>query len=103
MRLAIGVSELLFISALMQAGLALPMAYYFHRATTMGMPANLAVIPLAQVLMPSAAGALGLGYISTTLAKPAVLVSGLAVERIAGTVLSVRGARLRGASLVVLR
>jgi hypothetical protein len=24
-------SELVFISALMQAGLALPMAYYFHR------------------------------------------------------------------------
>src|SRR5579864_8095842 len=26
--------ELLFISAIMQMGLALPMAYYFHRATT---------------------------------------------------------------------
>src|ERR1700686_2011047 len=50
MRLAIGLSELLFISALMQAGLALLMAYHFHRATTMGMPANLAVIPLTQVL-----------------------------------------------------
>ncbi len=30
----------------MQAGLALHMAYHFPRATTMGMPANLAVIPL---------------------------------------------------------
>ena len=49
MRVAIGFSELLFISALMQAGLALLMAYHFHRATTMGMPANLAVIPLTEV------------------------------------------------------
>src|SRR5208282_2576506 len=70
LRVAIGVSELVFISALMQAGLALLMAYHFHRATTMGMPANLAVIPLTQVLMPFAAAAVGLGYISTTLAQP---------------------------------
>jgi competence protein ComEC len=84
MRVAIGFGELLFISALMQAGLALLMAYHFHRATTMGMPANLAVIPLTEVLMPAAA--VGLGYISTTLAKPAVWISGLALEGIAGTV-----------------
>src|SRR5258708_13338919 len=102
-RLAIGVSELLFISALMQAGLALPMAYYFHRATTMGMPANLAVIPLTQVLMPSAAGALGLGYIATTLAKPAVWISGLALEGIAGTVHWLGGAHLAGAPVADLR
>ncbi len=86
MRVAIGAGELIFISALMQAGLALLMAYYFHRATTMGMPANMAVIPLTQVLMPSAATAVGLGYISTTLAKPAVWISGVALEGIAGTV-----------------
>jgi competence protein ComEC len=85
-RVAIGAGELIFISALMQAGLALLMAYHFHRATTMGMPANLAVIPLTQVLMPTAAAAVGLGYISTTLAKPAVWISGLALEGIAGTV-----------------
>src|SRR5664279_3566271 len=84
MRVAIGFGELLFISALIQAGLALLMAYHFHRATTMGMPANLAVIPLTEVLMPAAA--VGLGYISTTLAKPAVWISGLALEGIAGTV-----------------
>ncbi len=86
MRVVIGAGELIFISALMQAGLALLMAYYFHRATTMGMPANLAVIPLTQVLMPSAAAAVGLGYISTTLAQPAVWISGIALEGIAGTV-----------------
>ncbi len=98
MRVAIGFSELIFISALMQAGLALLMAYHFHRATTMGMPANLAVIPLTQVLMPTAAAAVGLGYISTTLAKPAVWISGLALEGIAGTVHWLGGGQVASAS-----
>jgi competence protein ComEC len=102
-RVAIGASELIFISALMQAGLALLMAYHFHRATTMGMPANLAVIPLTQVLMPTAAAAVGLGYISTTLAKPAVWISGLALEGIAGTVHWLGGAQVAGASIADLR
>jgi competence protein ComEC len=103
MRVAIGFGELLFISALMQAGLALLMAYHFHRATTMGMPANLAVIPLTQVLMPAAAAAVGLGYISTALAKPAVWISGLALEGIAGTVHWLGGAQLIGTSVVDMR
>jgi competence protein ComEC len=103
MRVAIGLTELIFISALMQAGLALLMAYHFHRATTMGVPANLAVIPLTQVLMPSAAAAIGLGYISTTLAKPAVWISGWALERIAGTVHWLGGTHLAGASIADLR
>ena len=103
MRVAIGVGELVFISALMQAGLALLMAYHFHRATTMGMPANLAVIPLTQVLMPTAAAAVGLGYISTMLAKPAVWISGLALEGIAGTVHWLGGAQVAGTSIADLR
>ncbi len=98
MRVAIGTGELIFISALMQAGLALLMAYHFHRATTMGMPANLAVIPLTQVLMPTAAAAVGLGYISTTLAKPAAWISGLALEGIAGTVHWLGGGQVIGTS-----
>jgi competence protein ComEC len=108
MRVAIGVGELIFISALMQAGLALLMAYHFHRATTMGMPANLAVIPLTQVLMPTAAAAVGLGYISTALAKPAVWISGMALEGIAGTVHWLGGAqgvgmKIAGTSIADLR
>ncbi len=103
MRVAIGLGELIFISALMQAGLALLMAYHFHRATTMGMPANLAVIPLTQVLMPAAAAAVGLGYISSALAKPAVWVSGLALEGIAGTVHWLGGSQVAGTSIADLR
>jgi competence protein ComEC len=103
MRVAIGLSELLFISALMQAGLALLMAYHFHRATTMGMPANLAVIPLMQVLMPAAAAAVGLGYISVAVAKPAVWISGFALDGIAGTVHWLGGSHLAGASIADMR
>ncbi len=103
MRIAMGVGGLIFISALMQAGLALLMAYHFHRATTMGMPANLAVIPLTQVLMPAAAAAVALGYISTTLAKPAVWIAGLALQGIAGTVHWLGGAHLAGTSISDLR
>jgi competence protein ComEC len=33
-------ARLTLYPAVMQAGLALPMAYYFHRATTIGLPAN---------------------------------------------------------------
>jgi competence protein ComEC len=102
-RVMIGLAELLFISALMQAGLALLMAYHFHRATTMGMPANLAVIPLTQVLMPAAAAAVGLGYISIALARPAVWISGFALEGIAGTVHWLGGARVIGTSIADLR
>jgi competence protein ComEC len=103
MRVAIGFGELLFISALMQAGLALLMAYHFHRATTMGMPANLAVIPLTQLLMPAAAAAIGLGYISTMLARPAAWISSLALEGIAGTVHRLGGAQVAGTSIADLR
>jgi competence protein ComEC len=94
MRVTIGLGELVFMSALMQAGLALLMAYHFHRATSMGMPANMLVIPLTELLMPAAAAAVGLGYISTTTAKPAALVSSLALEGIAGTVHWLGGARV---------
>jgi competence protein ComEC len=69
----------------------------------MGMPANLAVIPLTQVLMPAAAAAVGLGYISTTLAQPAVWISGLALDGIAGTVHFLGGAHLAGTSIADLR
>ncbi len=102
-RIAVRVGELIFISALMQAGLAILMAFHFHRATTMGMPANFAVIPLTQVLMPAAAAAVGLGYISATLAKPAVWISGLALDAITGTVHWLGGARNIGSSFADLR
>lgn len=78
--------ELLFVSAVMQMGMALPMAYYFHRATTVGLPSNLVVVPLTQLMMPAAASALALGYISPWLAKIPALVTAFAIDSITGTV-----------------
>ena len=78
--------EIFFISALMQVGLALPMAYYFHRATVVGLPANIVVVPLTGVLMPTAIMAVTTGYASPTLARLPALVAGLALEAIGGTV-----------------
>ncbi|MFL6302512.1 MAG: ComEC/Rec2 family competence protein [Candidatus Sulfotelmatobacter sp.] len=78
--------ELVFLSAVMQMGLALPMAYYFHRATTLGLPANLLVVPLTQLLMPAALTALALGTVWVWLAKIPVLLTVLALHGIMGTV-----------------
>ena len=78
--------ELIFISAVMQMGLALPMAYYFHRATTVGLPANLIVVPLTQLMMPAAITALGLGYVWPWLARLPVLLTTFALEGITGAV-----------------
>lgn len=85
--------ELVFISAVMQVGLALPMAYYFHRATTVGLPSNLIVVPLTQLMMPAAASAVALGYITPWLAKVPVLITTLALQGITGTVHEMSGMR----------
>jgi competence protein ComEC len=93
-RLSLRVYELLFISAVMQMGLALPMAFYFHRATTLGLPANLAVVPLTGIMMPAAVVAVALGYISPLLAKVPALITSATLEAIAGTVHGLGGLRL---------
>ena len=90
----LGVFELLLVSAVMQMGLALPMAFYFHRATTIGLPANVAVVPLTQLLMPTAILTVSLGYISPVLAKLPALLTALALQAITGTVHGLGGLRL---------
>jgi competence protein ComEC len=86
--------ELLLVSAVMQMGLALPMAYYFHRATTIGLPANAAVVPLTQLLMPAATLTIALGYASPLLAKLPALLTTYALQSITGTVHGLGSLRL---------
>ncbi len=86
--------ELLFISAVLQMGLALPMAYYFHRATTIGLPSNVIVVPLTQLMMPAAVAAIGLGYVSPWLAKIPALLTTFALDGITGTVRGLGALRL---------
>jgi competence protein ComEC len=78
--------ELVALSALMQLSLALPMAFYFHRGVTLGLPSNLLVVPLTGLLMPAAVAAVGLGYVSATLARLPALIASLALAGITGTV-----------------
>lgn len=91
---SLAIYELLLISAIMQMGLALPMAFYFHRATTIGLPANVAVVPLTQLLMPAAVLAVALGYVSPVLAKLPALLTSFALQAITGTVHGLGGFRL---------
>jgi competence protein ComEC len=93
-RFSFAVWDLLFITAAMQTGLALPMAYYFHRATTIGLPANLIVVPLTQWMMPAAVLALALGYVSLWLAKLPVLIATVALNGITGTIQGLGGLHL---------
>ncbi len=93
-RVLMGTAEVLLISVVMQIGLALPMAYYFHRATVVGLPANMLVVPLVELLMPAAIAALGFGYVSHVLAKIPALIAGFALEGIAGTVHWLGGLRV---------
>jgi competence protein ComEC len=85
-KLMLGALQLLIMSAVLQIGLALPMAYYFHRATLMSVPANLLVIPLMQLLMPAAAIAVAASYFWMPLARPAAWIATWAAKGIAGTV-----------------
>jgi competence protein ComEC len=90
----LGAWELLFVSAVMQMGLALPMAYYFHRATTIGLPANVVVVPLTELMMPAAVAAITLGYLWLPLAGIPALLTTFAIEGIAGSVHGLSGLRL---------
>lgn len=95
----LGLYEVMLISALMQVALALPMAWYFHRATTLALPANALVIPLTELLMPASAAAVALAYVSLGLARLPALVAALALQGITGTIHIV--GRLRLADLRV--
>jgi competence protein ComEC len=85
-RSAIGLYELFLISALMQVSLALPMIWYFHRATISALPANVLVVPFTGVLMPSSVAAVTLSYISPWLAKIPAIIAALSLDAITGTV-----------------
>jgi competence protein ComEC len=83
---ALAACELIFVSFVIQLALALPMAWYFHRSTTMSLPANVLVIPLASILMPAAVLAVALSYISISLAHVPALVAGYSLALLTGTI-----------------
>jgi len=52
-RMLFYVFELVLLSAVVQAGLALPMAIYFHRVSISGLSANAFVVPLMGLVVPA--------------------------------------------------
>ncbi len=85
-RIALAAGELLFLSTVIQLALALPMAWYFHRATTLSLPANALVIPIAGVLLPSAVLAVAVSYLSHGLALVPAAIARYALDALTGTI-----------------
>ncbi|MBV8817102.1 MAG: ComEC family competence protein, partial [Acidobacteriaceae bacterium] len=50
--LAVHVFEMVVLSAVVQVGLALPMAIYFHRISFSGLSANVIIVPLLSLVIP---------------------------------------------------
>jgi competence protein ComEC len=90
----LGIYELLSVSIVMQLGMALPMAYYFHRATVMGIPANALAVPLTELLMPAAVLAVAVGYLSAALARAPAWLAAIALHGITSTVKGLGGFRI---------
>jgi competence protein ComEC len=78
--------EFLVISTVLQAGFALPMAYYFHRATLVSLPANVLAVPFTEIIMVAAIAALTASYISLALAKAPAVIAGVALQAMNGSV-----------------
>jgi competence protein ComEC len=90
----ISLYDILCISTLMQAGLVLPMAYYFHRATVIGLPANSVAVPLTGLLMPAAVAAVGISYFAIPIARVPAWIATWAMNGITGTVRWLGGFRI---------
>jgi competence protein ComEC len=88
------VSEFILISILLQAGFVVPMAYYFHRATIVSLPANIIVVPLTEVIMISAGAAISMSYVSVTAAKIPTFLAGVALKAADATVHRMGGLRV---------
>ena len=78
--------EFLLISIVIQAGFVLRMAYYFHRAARVSLPANLLEVPLTEIVMIAAMAALIASYASLTLVKVPVILTATALQAMSGSV-----------------
>ena len=99
--------EFLVISTVLQAGFALPMAYYFHRATLVSLPANVLAVPLTEIIMVAAIVAVSASSISLALAKVPAMIAGAALHAMNGSVrwlgaLRIADARVPTPQLIVI-
>jgi competence protein ComEC len=78
--IALALYELFLISAVTQAVLVLPMRAYFHRATILGLPANILVLPLAGIMLNAGVSAIALSYVSLPFAHLVAWVAAAALH-----------------------
>ena len=86
LRILLLAAEFLLISIVLQAGFAVPMAYYFHRATVVSLPANILAVPLTEIALIAAIVAIVCSFGWVTLARIVAGVAGISVQQMAGSV-----------------
>ncbi|MGH9499956.1 MAG: ComEC/Rec2 family competence protein [Terriglobales bacterium] len=86
--------EFLVISLVLQMGFTLPMAYDFHRATVVSLPANILVVPLTEIALIACLAAIGISYISLRIAMLPALIAGWSLQAVAGSVTWIGGLRI---------
>lgn len=79
-------AEFMVISLVLQVGFTLPMAYDFHRATIVSLPANILAVPLTEIALVACLAAIGTSYASLYLARLPVLIAGLSLQAMVGSV-----------------
>jgi len=78
--------EFLVISIVLQIGFTLPMAYYFHRATLVSLPANVLAVPLTEITLVTSIAAIAISYLSISFARLPAMLAGSSVQAMAGSV-----------------
>jgi competence protein ComEC len=79
-------AEFLVISLVLQAGFSLAMAYDFHRATIVSLPANILAVPLTEIALVACLTAIGFSYASLRFAELPAWIAGLSLRAMAGSV-----------------
>jgi competence protein ComEC len=85
-RITLAATEFVVVSVILQAGFALPMAYYFHRATVVSLPANILAVPLTEAVVVAEIVAVAVSYVSLALAKIPAFIASMAMAGISGAV-----------------
>jgi len=80
------ICDFLAISVVLQIGFVLPMAYYFHRATLVALPANVLAVPLTEIALIACMVALALSYASLWVAQLPVWITTLSLKGLIGSV-----------------
>jgi competence protein ComEC len=79
-------AEFILVSLVLQVGFTLPMAYDFHRATVVSLPANILAVPLTEIALVACLAAIGISYASLRIASLPALIAGWSLQTMAGSV-----------------